>query len=451
METTGSRLLSVIAVVWMAAVSHIQARDSDERQSVERAHQEIWRRYVSPHGTLFDYAALEGGVLLPTPEECQAGKPNALGWWAPIENGAFYGGLYLDALCNRCRTSKTDEAKQEARTVAAGLLKLAQVGETPGFVARGFATDGRAHYAASSSDQTFPWFYGLWRYATSGIPDAVERQRVAETLESVAEGLEANEWKMPCDQKDFGHFGHWTGGFAGTKGTLSGAEPQFDAAVRLLFVLRAVHQVTGNARWLESYRLRLAETPLGVQKTRMQICADGVQYVGPGEPPRYPESPPIWTSASSQAGLRALLEMEADADVRSQFQHGLDVNAAGAARFISKFRSYDNDNTLAFDINWRSLNASWKPQTEIAEAVRLATLQYRVWNKQSPRRVAEADGMRDPLFAAWIVALSGNPDLIAQSRSDIRAALTHYRWDRLFTCPFFMAECVYWQLPTEQR
>ncbi|MBM4047100.1 MAG: hypothetical protein FJ279_18515 [Planctomycetes bacterium] len=136
----------------------------------ELAHREIWRRFIGPQGLLYDYTALDGTALLPTPEECRTGKPNALGWWTPIENGAFFSGLYLDALCNRWRATQTRIAADEARKVAHGLLKLAEAGETPGFIARGFATDGRSHYAASSSDQTYPWFYGLWRYATSRIP-----------------------------------------------------------------------------------------------------------------------------------------------------------------------------------------------------------------------------------------------------------------------------------------
>lgn len=54
--------------------------------------------------------------------------------------------------------------------------------------------------------------------------------------------------------------------------------------------------------------------------------------------------------------------------------------------------------------------------------------------------------MRDPLFAAWIVALSGNRECLGQAETDIRGALTHNRWERLHTCLFFMAECVYWQM-----
>lgn len=416
------------------------------RQAVDRAHQELWRRFVNRFGHLYDYTALDGSVQIPTPDECEAGKPNALAWWTPIENGAFFGGLYLDALVNRARITRDPAATDRAHRIAEGLVTLAKVGRVPGFVARGFAADGQSHYAASSSDQTFPWFYGLVRYADSSLPNTAQRKHVVESLARVARGLEENGWKMPTDRENFGHFGHWTGGFAGTRGTLTGAEPQFDAAVRLLCVLRGLHRLTGDAHWLDLFRACLAERPQGSSKSRLEICAGGVQYVAPGEPPRYPESPPIWTSASSQAGLRALVDWEDDATVKQQLQRGLDANAASAARFVGRFRQYDNDNRIDFDPDWRKLNALWKPQGEIGEAVTLATQQYRAWNKQSPRRLLEADLMRDPLFAAWIVALSGNTETIDQARTDIEGVLTHYQWSKLHTSLFFMAECVYWQL-----
>lgn len=438
--------LRAIACVLFCMAHASAADDIEARRSVDRAHGEIWRRFIGRSGLFYDYTGLDGAVNVPEPQECANCMPNALGWWTPIENGAFFGGLYLDGLCSRWREIGDTDGRDKARKVADGLLSLARVGDAPGFVARGFATDGKGHYPVSSSDQTYPWFYGLWRYATSGIPDEAERRRIADALARVALGLESNDWKMPCDRKGFGHFGHWTGGFAGTRGTLTGAEPQFDAASRLLFVLRALHHLTGGTHWLDRYRRRLVEAPHGSQKSRLEICSQGVQYVGPGESPKYPESPPIWTSASSQAGLRALFEMEDDALTRAEFQKGLRANAMSAAKFISRYRGYDNETSMAFDIDWRALNKSWKPQAEIGEAVELATLQYRAWNKMSPKRVAEAERMRDPLFAAWIVALSGDEALIASAREDIRGSLLHYRWERLHTCVFFMAECVYWRL-----
>lgn len=447
-----TRSIIIALFVALAAVPVWAQQKTDsrvERESVDRAHQELWKRFIDSHGLLLDFAGLDGAVDLPTAEECKAGKPNALGWWSPIENGGFFGGIYLNALCNRWRVTKDAASGERARRLAGGLLKLAEVGSTPGFIARGFASDGHSHYTASSSDQTYPWFYGMWSYATSDLPTPEERKRFADTMERVALGLEANGWKMPGDIEGFGNFGQWIGGFAGTKGIFSGAEPQFDAAARFLFVLRALHQVTGKDKWLKAYQARLAEKPYGSEKTRLQICAGGVQYVAPGESPRYPESPPIWTSASSQGGLRALVEMESDAAVRGEFQRGLNANAKSAARFIAGYKQYDNQNTLVFNTNWRELFAQWKPQPTIGEAVELGTLQYRSWNKISPRRKAEAEQMRDPLFAAWIVSLSGDKELIAESREATRDALVHFEWNRLYTSFFFMAESVYWQLQVQ--
>src|SRR4051794_11665259 len=69
--------------------------------NVERAHAEIWRRFIDGHDVLVDYTDYEGKFPCPTPAECRAGKPNALGWWSPIENGSMFNGMYLDGMCAR--------------------------------------------------------------------------------------------------------------------------------------------------------------------------------------------------------------------------------------------------------------------------------------------------------------------------------------------------------------
>jgi len=450
-----SQLLRLGAAVLgfaVPALAGFAAGPAAERAAVDAAHRELWRRFVNGHGIVHDYTGLGGEVLLPTPEECRAMKPNALGWSTPIEDGAFFNGLYLDGLCRRWRVTGDPADAEKARRIAAGLILLSEVGTTPGFIARGVASDGRSHYPASSSDQTYPWFYGMWRYATSGIPTPEERARFIAALVRVARGLEANNWEMPVDRPDrpdFGHFGHWTVGFAGTKGIYVGAEPNFDAAARFLFVLRALHHVTGDAHWLAEYERRLAETPVGADRSRLEICGQGVDYVPPGENAQFPERPRLWTSASSQAGLRALIELEPEAARRAVFQRGLDANARRAAKFIGGYRRYDNDNSLAFDIRWRALNAIWREQKSIGEAVQLGREQKgdgSIWHRQSPRFWTESVDMRDPLWSAWVVALSGNPEIIGAARADITGALTHYRWERLHTGFFFIAECVYWQL-----
>ncbi|MFO1448772.1 MAG: hypothetical protein U1F61_11510 [Opitutaceae bacterium] len=437
----------ILAPVWAFATD-------TERASVDAAHHELGRRFISPHGTIYDYAGLNGEVKVPTAAEVAALQPNALGWGTPIENGAFFGGLYLDALCNRWKVTREPAVARRAEQIANGLLRLSEAGKTPGFIARGIADDDVSCYPASSSDQTYPWFYGLYRYAISGLPSAEQRARVVAAMDRVARGLEANHWEMPIDRPHFGHFGHWLMGFAGTKGILVGAEPQFDAATRLLFVLRALHHLTGDTRWLQLYRDRLGEKPAGSEWTRLEICAQGVEYVAPGDPPQFPERPRLWTSASSQAGLRALHDWEDDPAARAAFRRGLDANARRAAPYISGYAAYPNENSLAFDVQWRSMNTLWKPQTIISEAVELGRSQKGEtgpWGRQSPRFAMESLRLRDPLFAAWVVTLSGNAEIVAPVRGQIRGALTHFAWDRLYTSTFFMAECVYWQLQHSGR
>jgi hypothetical protein len=425
--------------------------DTVEEKAVAAAHDEVWRRFISQHGTFFDYAPPDATVLVPTPDECASHKPNALGWSSPIENGAFFGGLYLDALCNKWKERRDAATAKEARTIAGGLLKLAGIGSTPGFVARGISTDGVSHHAASSSDQTFPWFYGLWRYSRSGLPTESEKAKVEQLLERVIVAIEANEWRMPCDRKGFGFFGRWLGGFAGTKGILTGAEPDFDAAARLLLVHRAMHQMTGEKRWLQAYRRLLSERASDSARTRLEVCAAGVPYVPPGTPARFPASPAVWTSASSQAGLKALSDMEDEPAARAAFEKGLRANAQRVAPYIALSTSYDNDNQKQYSPDWRPLNAHWVAQASIEDAVQLGNRQKPVWSGISPRRIDEAERMRDPLFASWIVALSGDRELIGQSRETIRRALTHYRWRELFTSLFFMAECAYYEVKKTPR
>ena len=144
------------ALLNAASAPAAEATPVDERDSIRTAQEEVWRRFIDArHGTFYDYVTPSGEIRIPTPEECASGKPNALGWSSPIENGAFFGGLYLDALCNRWKQAREELVARRAKTIASGLIQLARIGSTPGFVARGISTDGASHYAASSSDQTF--------------------------------------------------------------------------------------------------------------------------------------------------------------------------------------------------------------------------------------------------------------------------------------------------------
>ncbi|MBO9607002.1 MAG: hypothetical protein J7639_13670 [Paenibacillaceae bacterium] len=423
--------------------------------AVDRAHEEIWRRFVhrpDDHdcGIVLDYADLDGSVPLPTPEESRLGKPNALAWWSPPENGAFFNGLYLDGLLNRWQSTGDEQARLRARQIARGLIRLAEVGNTPGFIARGICADGAGHHLIGSDDQTIPWFYGMWKYVNSGLCDEEERGRIVKLYAATAEAIRAGGWRMPCDREGYAY-----------RGTFE--EPSFRDAARLLFMLKSTAVLTGDAKWQELYVAAGEEKADGSAKTRFEWCAGGIV----DEPGSYYESDlltpavcasgvhppapdrrwPYWITASSQAALRELMLLEDDPQRKAMFRSGLAANARRAFAYIANeaYVAYDNDNTIPFDPDWRFLNEWWEPQESVADALRVAGVQIREWNKRSPRKLYEGQYMREPLFAAWFVTLAGDPALVAEARDAIRRLLTQYEWSGLYYSLFFIAECVYFE------
>ncbi len=398
----------------------------DLASQVDRANSEIWRRFVDRRfDTLLHYAGPNGEVVLPTAEECAQSQPNGMSWSTPTEDGPFFGGLYLVGLCRRWQSRRDAEAADQARRIAAGLMKLASLGSTPGFIARGIAADGRSHYRASSEDQMFPWFLGLRSYLRSGLASQDEMKAITARLVTTVGAVERNRWRVPCDPASFGERGDFT------KATVH------DAA-RLLYLLLAMHELTNDERWLRDYRARLVE-PIGkAHRPRIDIIADGLQF-GPAEK----QDTFIWTNSMSQAALRALFETETDPAIRESLRRGLIASAQSAAVHLVRADRWDNANPLGFDVDWRFLKESWKPQATCDEAIALARSQLPLWAAHNPRSPYEDDTVREPLFAAWIVLLAGDRDLREKHRANIQAMLRRYDWSRLYTSTFFVAVNVF--------
>jgi hypothetical protein len=94
----------------------------------------------------------------------------------------MFNGLYLDAVVNRWRSTKSEEDATKSRRLMEGLLLLNSISEVKGFVGRGVSTDGRSHFPMGSDDQTGPWFIGLWRFYDSGLATAEEKDRIRKHL-----------------------------------------------------------------------------------------------------------------------------------------------------------------------------------------------------------------------------------------------------------------------------
>jgi hypothetical protein len=219
----------------LAATCLPQAKAADASSAAQQAHSELWRRFIDPYGIMIDFADMNGKVSLPTPEECREGKPNALGWWSPIENGAMFNGLYMDAAVNRWKRTQSAEDAAKARKLMEGLLLLNSISEVKGFVGRGVSTDGRSHYPMGSNDQTMPWFLGLWRYWESGLATDAEKAKIAKHLTDTAEEIVRLGWKMPAEAP------------FGTRGTFNGFH--FEETARMLFTMKMLHRVTSDAKW----------------------------------------------------------------------------------------------------------------------------------------------------------------------------------------------------------
>lgn len=424
MARAGLLALLAVSVIAGAAAAAERASPGDAeprpvQQAVDQAHAALWSKFVSPHGFLFDYVG-----EIPTPEDCALGRPNAIGWWSPIENASMFTGLYLPAVCGRARRSGAAVDENRARTLAKGLLKCASVSEVPGFIGRGVGTDGRCHYPLGSEDQTLPWFYGLHAYAQSGIPTPDERKQVVGKMTEVANALEAAGWRCPCDGAFRGQFrGHFKAG------------APFRASAHYLFVLRAMYDVTRDRIWLERYRSQCAGKHPGTDQTRLEICAEG--YAADLAVLKNIEPGLLWIYVGAQASLRKLAEMETDETVRVHYRRGLDRNAARVLPFMDACRRFDNQNRDGFGYaRWRE-GYDWRPQKTQEEAERVAAS----GNKEilGSRKAYERAAMTNPLSAAAIAAMAGRP----ADRQAIQRVIGHYDYTRLNLCEFFLAECAY--------
>jgi len=391
--------------------------------AIEQAHAETWRRFVDEHGIIRDYVG-----DLPTPEDCRLGRPNAIGWWSPIENGPMFTGMYLNAMVERARRSGATADREQARKLAQGLLKCASVSDVPGFIARGVGSDGKCHYPLSSDDQMHPWFLGLQAYLGSDIPTAAEREVLVAKVREVADVLESNGWQVPSDGAFKGQF---RGGFKGE---------HFRDAVRYLHMLHATYEMTRDAVWLGRYRRALDEKPEKSAETRREICALGcprdlsfIPHIEKGQ---------IWIYVGSQAGLAKLAAVETDPATREAYRKGLEVNTRFVLPALATYAQFDNTDQKVFGhARWREVYAAWFPQKTQEDARRLSQVIDR--QKAGTRKYYESTWMKNPLAAAAVVALAGD----VSARPAVLKAVSHYDYARLNMAEFFFAECAYYALP----
>jgi hypothetical protein len=406
---------------------NVQDQYSSPAAAIVAAEDEIFRRFVNRQfGFVLDYVGLNGEVVYPTPDDMQHSRPNGMSWWSPVENGAFFSGLLLAGVARQPRRSTTAE---RARTLVDALLRLAAVGKRAGFIARSVASDGISHPVVGSDDQTIPWLYGLWCYIKSDLPTNEERARITVAMRALCDALCETGWQMPTDGGPrFGYRGSW-GHF------------NFIHAARMLFAHRIMAEIDPDRRahWLDLYYERLHERDHNSGPSRLELLRKGASYLYPGSRINYPENPPFWISASSQAALREVHDLEEDADVRAQFAEGLVTNAAAARHYVGQYRWYSNDEPTPYLLDWRFLDQYWRQQPDVDTALAVANTQRPHWFRANPRKVYEEHTMREPLWAAWVVSQSPAEQGWLDALPEITGALLHYRWSGLYSSTFLIA------------
>ena len=361
--------------------------------AVEQANGELLGRFLSPRGLLYDYVG-----ELPTAKDCAEGRPNAMGWWSPIENGPMFTGPYLEAMTLKAKRTGSEDDRRTCRRLAEGLLLCSDVCDTPGMICRGVGADGRCHYPLGSDDQTVPWFMGLDAYVRLGFcPDDL-RARIVAKMSEVGFALEKTGWRLPCD-----------GAFAGDfRGNLASGGLPFRASTHYLFVLRSLADVTGEARWKAAYvRARDERYPCdGLAETRLDVCAYGAAFDGERSPKKFVLKPSrTWIYVSNVDCLAQLAAREEDPSAAARYREGLVRSAQAVRGFLAAAKDYPNTAERPFRYaNWRT-GWRWREQRTQKDAEAVAWQGN--WDVLGTRKDLERRTLTTPLAAAAICAFAG--------------------------------------------
>ncbi|MBU2904002.1 hypothetical protein KO529_04330 [Arenibacter algicola] len=387
--------------------------------AVEQANIELWGKFIDKYGIVNDFVGQR-----PTAFDAKLSRPNAFGWWTPIEDGAFFTGMYLIAACERAKSTRLDVDRDKARILAQGLLKLSSVSDIPGFISRGVSTDGVTHYPNGSNDQTIPWFYGLYHYLKTDIPSIKESEIIKSKLIEVVNAIRLNNWQFPSD-------GLFTG-----KSRDDLKDDRFLEVPCYLLLLRCMYELTGDISWLNWYQNALNEAPEGGSLIRADICAQGIAYDQDmwGDRRDY-----LWIYVMKQASLVELAKLEKNRYIRSKFLDGINSNRTFVMEYAKEFTKFDNNDKKTFgNKEWREVYADWYPQFTIDEAINVSKLSNK--DKIGQRKGYEKVYMTSPLSAVSIIALAGN----SKDCELIDKIISHYDYSKLYLSEFFYAEFAYY-------
>ena len=403
----------------------------NEINETEFLHEQVWTRFVRmPYGHILDCADENGHTVLPTAAEMRACVPNVLGWMTPVENGAFFGGLYLYGLCTAYDIRPDGKLLGEIKTITNGLFLLCDVGEKDGFIARGVGEDGISHYPFSSEDQVGPWLLGLWKLRNSRAADEALRTEIDKRLLRTLWGLQRAGYHVPTE---------WEGETRG-----SYAHDDWRGASKALFCAYVLSELDEKRR--DEYRTMSKEHPDDSLYTRVEIAshgfgADMVRETGLIQ---------FWIDICAHLCLEELAAV--DEENRPAYLHGMKANGVVCEKFLDDYKKYDNQKKPVYEMDWRKLLPERKPWHSAREAMDEAGRHCGLFNQICPARSIEHALLGNMVFAAWIVITCGDPALEKRGYEKLLEAVHHVDWRTMRLSYAFAAEAaIYSYLAKECR
>jgi hypothetical protein len=139
--------------------------------------------------------------------------------------------------------------------------------------------------------------------------------------------------------------------------------------------------------------------------------------------------------------------MEEEPALKADYATGLRASAVLAAECLPLAEKFDRAKPSVFSQDGRTaMMPLWKPHTTEQEAVDLAIAQLKAFGKISPRRHSEANFIREPSAAAWIVSLCPDKEVVKTHLPAIERLLRRYDYASLYYSTFFWVESVWWRV-----
>lgn len=394
-------------------------------EKIESLHDLTFRRFIHrPYGHLLDYAEKNTECTpIPTREECEAGMPNALSWWTPIENGTFFTGLYLYSLVEHYEKHPSEKLLSDIKLLLNGMFLSQDVGEIKGFIARGVATDGKSHYPIGSDDQTGPWLLSLFRIWRSPIFEEKIKNEIAERITVVAQTLYENDMYIVTEFP-----GHFRGQFK---------HQDWRGCCKNLLTNAIMSHLQGG-EWTKRYEQAQLEHPDNNIYNRLELVSHGFA----DEMVRNNSLIQFWINICGHLCLRELSII--DPKNKEKYLNGTKNNGRTVAWFLNEYKKFIPN--LDFDCDFRKLNKFHIPFDinsikSVNVAVESALNMHSYWEKNIvPARSQEHGPLAQGLFAIWIAITSGEQKVALRAKEALKDCIETIDWEALNLCYAFVAE-----------